>query len=150
MICVRLAEKEDLLGILSLYNELRPHDPTLNQQQIDLHGAQLLRVSNTKLIVALVEGKIASTCQLGIIPTLTNGARPFGVIEHVITSPLFRRRGLSQRVMEHALQLAWENSCYKVMLLSGELRSEAHRLYEKIGFQAGIEKGFIIKAPLKD
>ncbi|WP_462173991.1 GNAT family N-acetyltransferase [Pseudoalteromonas xiamenensis] len=150
MICVRLAQPEDLVGILSLYHELRPLDPTLTQQQIDLHGEQLLRIANTKLIVALVEGKIASTCQLGIIPTLTNGAKPFGVIEHVITSSSFRRMGLSQRVMEHALQLAWENSCYKVMLLSGELRPEAHRLYEKIGFQAGIEKGFVIKAPSKD
>lgn len=31
------------------------------------------------------------------------------------------------------------------MLLSGEGRESAHRLYEKLGFKAGIEKRFVIK-----
>ena len=47
--------------------------------------------------------------------------------------------------MAQALTLAWELDCYKVMLLSGEGREGAHRLYEKLGFKAGIEKGFVIK-----
>ena len=32
-----------------------------------------------------------------------------------------------------------------MLLLSGVGRDEAHRLYEKLGFKAGIEKGFVIK-----
>lgn len=92
-----------------------------------------------------VEGQLAATCQLGVIPTLTNGGRPFGIIEHVITAARFRRQGLSQQVLEQALALAWQQDCYKVMLLSGEGREAAHRLYEKLGFKAGIEKGFVIK-----
>lgn len=63
----------------------------------------------------------------------------------MITAARFRRRGLSQRVLEQALAIAWELDCYKVMLLSGEGREGAHRLYEKLGFKAGIERGFVIK-----
>ncbi len=31
------------------------------------------------------------------------------------------------------------------MLLSGEGREAAHRLYASLGFKAGIEKGFVLK-----
>ncbi|MDF2390832.1 GNAT family N-acetyltransferase [Aeromonas sp. 2MA4] len=107
--------------------------------------AALLAQSHVRLIVAEVDGQLAATCQLGVIPTLTNGGRPFGIIEHVITAARFRRQGLSQKVLEQALAIAWQQDCYKVMLLSGEGRESAHRLYEKLGFKAGIEKGFVIK-----
>ncbi|RSM31777.1 GNAT family N-acetyltransferase [Aeromonas salmonicida] len=107
--------------------------------------AALLAQSHVRLIVAEVEGQLAATCQLGVIPTLTTGGRPFGIIEHVITAARFRRQGLSQKVLEQALAIAWQQDCYKVMLLSGEGREAAHRLYEKLGFKAGIEKGFVIK-----
>ena len=110
-----------------------------------LKPRRLLAQSHVRLIVAEVEGQVAATCQLGVIPTLTNGGRPFGIIEHVITAARFRRQGLSQKVLEQALAIAWQQDCYKVMLLSGEGREAAHRLYEKLGFKAGIEKGFVIK-----
>nr|WP_257982431.1 GNAT family N-acetyltransferase [Aeromonas salmonicida] len=122
---------------------LRPHDPQLVEAEAAL--ASLLAQSHVRLIVAEVEGQLAATCQLGVIPTLTNGGRPFGIIEHVITAARFRRQGLSQQVLEQALAIAWQQNCYKVMLLSGEGREAAHRLYEKLGFKAGIEKGFVIK-----
>nr|WP_238138611.1 GNAT family N-acetyltransferase [Aeromonas salmonicida] len=122
---------------------LRPHDPQLVEAEAAL--ASLLAQSHVRLIVAEVDGQLAATCQLGVIPTLTNGGRPFGIIEHVITAARFRRQGLSQKVLEQALAIAWQQNCYKVMLLSGEGRESAHRLYEKLGFKAGIEKGFVIK-----
>lgn len=65
----------------------------------------LLAQSHVRLIVAEVEGQLAATCQLGGIPTLTNGGRPFGIIEHVITAARFRRQGLSQKVLEQALAI---------------------------------------------
>ncbi|MCE9925420.1 GNAT family N-acetyltransferase [Aeromonas media] len=109
-------------------------------------GAQAAAAEpGVRILVAEVEGQLAATCQLGVIPTLTNGGRPFAIIEHVVTASAFRRQGLSQRVLAQALTLAWELDCYKVMLLSGEGREGAHRLYEKLGFKAGIEKGFVIK-----
>jgi GNAT superfamily N-acetyltransferase len=140
---IRLGVRTDLENLLKLYSELRPHDPTLTEK--DSAWDDLLNNPYTKIVVAEVDDVLASTCQLSICPTLTNNARPFGIIEHVITASNYRRRGLSQKVIEKALEFAWEFNCYKVMLLSGENRNEAHKLYEKIGFKSGIEKGFIIK-----
>ncbi|WP_166541564.1 GNAT family N-acetyltransferase [Aeromonas salmonicida] len=143
MVVIRTCNEQDVTGLLILYRELRPHDPPLVEAESTL--AALLAQSHVRLIVAEVDGQLAATCQLGVIPTLTNGGRPFGIIEHVITAARFRRQGLSQQVLEQALAIAWQQDCYKVMLLSGEGREAAHRLYEKLGFKAGIEKGFVIK-----
>ncbi|WP_421216857.1 GNAT family N-acetyltransferase [Aeromonas enteropelogenes] len=145
MVNIRGCTADDLAGLLDLYRELRPHDPPLSGEGARTALEALLADPRVRLIVAEVDGELAATCQLGMVPTLTNGARPFGIIEHVITAARFRRRGLSQRVLEQALAIAWEQDCYKVMLLSGEGREGAHRLYEKLGFKAGIERGFVIK-----
>ena len=142
---IRLGIPSDLENLLDLYRELRPNDPILTAQDAKEAWDNLLNNPYVKIVVAEVDGALASTCQLSICPTLTNNARPFGVIEHVITGSKYRRRGLSQKVIEKTLALAWEFNCYKVMLLSGESRTEAHKLYEKIGFKSGIERGFIIK-----
>jgi hypothetical protein len=43
--------------------------------------------------------------------------------------------------------MAWSKGCYKVMLLSGSQRVEAHKLYESVGFVGGIERGFVARSP---
>lgn len=147
-VVIRTCEAKDLAGLLALYQELRPHDPVLDEQGAREGLAMLLGQPHTRILVAEANGELAASCQLGIIPTLTNGGRPFGIIEHVITGAAFRRQGLSHQLLEYALTLAWALDCYKVMLLSGEGREAAHRLYEGLGFKAGIERGFVIKAPV--
>ncbi len=142
---IRECREQDLAGLLTLYAELRPNDPVLTPSVAREALRRLLAEPGVRLLVAEVEGQLAASCQLGVIPTLTNGGKPFAIIEHVITAAAFRRQGLSQQVIARALAIAWEMECYKVMLLSGEGREGAHRLYEKLGFKGGIEKGFVIK-----
>ncbi|WP_324287027.1 GNAT family N-acetyltransferase [Shewanella woodyi] len=74
----------------------------------------------TFIIVADIDGELASTCSLNLNLSIANGARPFAIIERFITSEKFRRQGLSRQVLEFAISMAWEENCCKVMLLSGE------------------------------
>ena len=131
---IRLVDSDDLLGVLDLYKQLRPHDPELDRQYAQQQWHQIIHDPQTHIVVAEVDGEVASTCALGINNSIANGARPFGIIEHVVTAQKFRRRGLSRQVLEFAIALAWEKNCYKVMLLSGELLTSAHALYESVGF----------------
>ena len=55
--------------------------------------ASLLARPEVRIIVAKVGGELAATCQLGVIPTLSNGGRPAGIIEHVVTASAFRTPG---------------------------------------------------------
>ncbi|MDK1285809.1 GNAT family N-acetyltransferase [Pseudoalteromonas umbrosa] len=150
MAIIRVAMQSDLTGIIKLFKELRPHDPDVSHDALMSGWKVIEHDENNHLMVAELDGEIASTCQLAIVPTLTNGVRPFAVIEHVITGALFRRRGLSEKVIEAAVELAWQQGCYKVMLLSGETRTAAHGVYEKVGFISGTERGFVIKNPHLD
>jgi GNAT superfamily N-acetyltransferase len=146
---VRFAAARDLQGVLALYKELRPHDPELVSEQAEARWRELLAQSHIRVVVAESEGKLASTCMIALVTNLASGGRPFGVIEHVVTLPQFRGRGLARATLQRALDYAWSQSCCKVMLLSGMQRAEAHALYESMGFSGDIERGFVIKpAPM--
>lgn len=142
---IRLARLRDVDGLAALYRELRPHDPRLSRAQTTRILKRLLADQHSCLVVCEVGGVLAATCQLGVVPTLAVGGRPFGIIEHVVTLPDFRQRGLARATLEFALQLAWRRGCYKVMLLSGVQRQGAHQLYRAVGFKDGTEVAFVAK-----
>ena len=142
---VRFAEYGDLGGVLHLYKELRPHDPELAARDADALWRELLDQPHIRVVVAEVQGCLASTCMMALITNLASAGRPFAIIEHVVTLPQFRGRGLARATMQHALDFAWSRNCCKVMLLSGMQRPAAHRLYESLGFRGDIERGFVIK-----
>jgi GNAT superfamily N-acetyltransferase len=147
---VRFAEHRDLSGVLHLYKELRPHDPELSAHNADALWRELLGQSHIRVVVAEVEGCLASTCMIALIANLASAGRPFAVIEHVVTLPQFRGCGLARATLQHALDFAWSRSCCKAMLLSGMQRPAAHRLYESLGFRGDVERGFVIKPAFND
>jgi len=94
--------------------------------------------------VAKVDGLVVATCNLTVVPNLTYNLQPYAVIENVVTHANYRRRGLGRLLMETAVSTAWDLGCYKVMLMSGAGRSEAHRFYESMGFDGDSKKGFCL------
>ena len=146
---IRKAVESDLAGILALYRELRPHDPVLAPTVAREAFTSLLSQSNVHLMVCEVGNMLVATCMLAVIPNIASGARPFGVIEHVVTLTSHRKRGYARLVLERALAEAWAGGCCKVMLLSGVKREEAHKLYESVGFLADVERGFVVKPGMR-
>jgi GNAT superfamily N-acetyltransferase len=142
---VRRAQPRDLDGMLALLRELRPQDAELPRASAQKIFAGLLARTDLDIIVCEVGALLAASCTLATIPNLASGGRPFGVIEHVVTLSTHRRLGYGRRVLEYALQQAWLHGCYKVMLLSGAQRTDAHRLYESVGFVRDLEYGFVAK-----
>lgn len=143
---VRAARSADLPGMLALYRELRPGDPPWGADAAQRHFERVL--AQAVLVVAECDDVLAATCMLAFVPQLASGGRPIGLIEHVITLPHFRGRGLAAAVLRHALAVAWERDAAKVLLLSGAQRTEAHRVYEAVGFRGDVERGFVAKPPV--
>ena len=135
-VTIRPANLADLPEVLTLLRHLSPNDPPPDPAKTEAAWAALLGSGLTTVFVAHAGDRLASTCMLAIIPNLTRSARPFGIIENVVTHPGQRRTGLARAVLGAALEAAWNAGCYKVMLASGR-DEDTLRFYEKCGFQRG-------------
>lgn len=144
---IRRIEPADLGHLLGLYHQLHPDEPPPAEGALREVWPQLLADARVIVFVGEAEATLVATCTLSITPNLTRGARPYGLIENVVTSRAYRRRGLGTTMMRHALEYAWEAGCYKVMLLTGSAREQTLRFYEGVGFRRGLKAGLVAHAP---
>jgi GNAT superfamily N-acetyltransferase len=141
---IRNANKNELHPILDLYRHLHPDDkPSPPSRKLQRVWGDIVDDPKLQLFVAVLNEQLVASCILAIIPNLSRGARPYGLIENVVTHADHRRKGIGTRLLQHVLKIAWEHNCYKVMLLIGSKREETLRFYEKAGFRRGIKTGFI-------
>jgi GNAT superfamily N-acetyltransferase len=144
---IRAIRRDELPALLDLYRYLVPDDLPLPEETILWeHWDRILADTNLHTLVAEIDGQIVSTCTLAIILNLTRGTRPYGLIEHVVTHLDYRRRGIATQVLRHTLAIAWEQGCYKVMLLTSSKSEDTYRFYENAGFKRGVKTGFIATA----
>lgn len=143
----RRAVASDMDAVLALYRELRPHDPPLDPGRATALWYSVHDSPHSLIAVCEHEGKIGATCMLALVANLASEGRPIGFIEHVVTASAARRKGLAEACLQFAVHEAWRLGCCKVVLLSGAQRPQAHRLYEKLGFNGDTERGFVIKRP---
>jgi GNAT superfamily N-acetyltransferase len=146
---VRPIEREELYELLDLYEHLHESGnlPLPRDRQLDALWESILSNPLLHYLVGEIDGRPVSSCTLTIVPNLTRGARPYGLIENVVTHRDYRMRGFATQVLQHALQVAWDHHCYKVMLLTGSKKESTLRFYEGASFKRGIKTGFIAYPP---
>ena len=71
----------------------------------------------------------------------------YGLIENVVTHAEYRNHGYGTALMSHVLDFAWQQRCYKVMLLTGRTDPAVFRMYEKAGFKRGVKEGLVAYPP---
>ena len=143
----RRAIASDMDAVLALYRELRPHDPPLAPDRALKLWNSVHDSPHSLIAVCEHEGQVGATCMLALVANLASAGRPIGFIEHVVTAAAARRQGLAEACLAFAVGEAWRFGCCKVVLLSGAQRPQAHRLYEKLGFDGDTERGFVVKRP---
>jgi GNAT superfamily N-acetyltransferase len=131
---IRLANANDLDALLDLYTHLHSSEtkPPIDEKVLKTWG-QILTDPRISCFVLSENSKLVSTCLLDIVPNLTRGIRPFGVLQNVVTSTEARGRGLGAKLIREALKFAWANDCYQVLVQTGQ--PEAIPFYEKLGFR---------------
>lgn len=140
------ATVEDLPVLLALYRQMNASDPELTAEQARQVFAAIEAQPGLSLFVARIDNRAIATATLVVVPNLTRGARPYALVENVVTDEAFRNRGHARAVIAHAIQTAWEAGCYKVMLLTGRTDPAIHRFYEGCGFRQD-KTGFQIRRP---
>jgi len=89
-----------------------------------------------RLIVADVDGQVAGTLQLTLIPGLTRHGMLRGQIEGVHVADGQRGQGLGRAMVSWAIEEARRAGCGLVQLTSDKRRAETMRFYRSLGFEA--------------
>lgn len=120
--------------MLDLYRHLNAEDP-VSANAPSVWAEMLSRRGLTVLVGTLASGAFVSSCTVVVIPNLTRNARPYALIENVVTHADHRKRGYGHALLKAAIHLADEAGCYKIMLMTGSRREETLRFYGRADFK---------------
>ncbi|MET9359982.1 GNAT family N-acetyltransferase [Streptomyces sp. NPDC006632] len=136
---IRPATPEDIPAIVAMLAD----DPLGAQRESpdDLtpyHAAfdRLAGDPNQHVVVADRGGEIVGTLQLTVIPGLSRRGATRSVIEGVRVHGAERGSGLGTQLIEWAVDESKRQGCQLVQLTSDATRTDAHRFYERLGFEA--------------
>ncbi|MEU2072950.1 GNAT family N-acetyltransferase [Streptomyces sp. NPDC013489] len=136
---IRPATAEDLEAIVAMLAD----DPLGAQRESpDDLGPYLVafeRLSNDPqqhLVVAVRADKVVGTLQVTIIPGLSRRGATRSIIEGVRIHAEERGSGLGTQLIEWAVEESGRQGCRLVQLTSDVTRTDAHRFYERLGFEA--------------
>lgn len=99
---------------------------------------------NQFLCVVESDGHIVGTLQLTFIPGLSRGGAKRGQIEAVRVARGHRNKGIGREMFDWAIAQCRAHDCTLVQLTTDKTRSDAHRFYESLGFEAS-HVGFKLK-----
>ena len=142
----RTAHADDLGALLALFADSgvsRSAEPERAEQI----WVQMLAREGLAVFVSDGDGRIVATCMLITAPNLLRGGRQHGIIENVVTHPVFQGRGHGRAVIAAALAEAWKRDCHQVLLQSGRADPRVHRFYERCGFVPGLRTAYCARRP---
>ncbi len=137
-VTVRRATEQDLTAIVTMLaddilgadretpNDLAPYLAAFEVIDADPHQ---------RLMVAERDGRPVGTLQLTILPGLSRRAATRALIEAVRVARDERGSGLGEQLLTWAVDEARRNNCFIVQLTTDKSRTDAHRFYEKLGFE---------------
>ncbi|MNE47984.1 aminoalkylphosphonic acid N-acetyltransferase [compost metagenome] len=115
-----------------LYRILLPDHQDIHVSPLRI--SQIAGNPDSFLYVNEVAGEIAGTLHLHLCMDALSGDCPIAVIERVVTAPQLRGKGYGTALMRHAEETAASRGALKIMLSSNSSRVEAHRFYERLGY----------------
>lgn len=137
---IRKATREDVDTIVRLTNaggpEGRPRrtlpsvlPPTYMQAFVTIDSDP-----NHQLMVAEQDGTIVGTFHLTFLTYLAGAGRPDAQIEAIHVAAAHRRQGIGTMMLEWAIEEAKRRDCRRVQLTTDKRRTEAHSVYQRLGF----------------
>lgn len=135
---IRPARQRDLAALIALYADddlgamreaSEPDDAY--QRAFDAIQAD----PNHRLVVGAQDGRIVATLLLSLIPGLSRHGAWRAQIEAMRVARPLRGQGLGRALLDWSIEEARSCGCTLVQLTSDCRRSDAHRFYQRAGFQ---------------
>lgn len=143
---IREAKPHDFDRVIELYAQLNPEDRFLEDGGERAVFDAIQSAPHLYLLVLEDDGGVVqATCYLNIIPNISRQASSYAIIENVITEETRRNQGLGRQIIAHALRVAWDHGCYKVMLQTGSRLESTHNFYKACGFSDSEKFAFVAR-----
>ena len=142
---IREADARDLAALLELYLHLHETAVPEDDERLRAVWARILADPDHHILVDAQDGRIVASCVCVVVPNLTRNARPYALIENVVTHADYRRQGRATACLNRAVAIARNSGCYKVMLLTGAKDEATLRFYRRAGFSDAEKTAFILK-----
>jgi GNAT superfamily N-acetyltransferase len=144
---VRRAQASDLAGLLDLFRASEVSPPTEPGAHAERIWAEILERKGVTVFVSDAEAGLAATCMLITAPNLLRSGQGHAFLENVVTRPGLRGRGHGRAVVQAALDAAWSEGCFHVLLQSGRKDERVHRFYASCGFRPGVRTAYAATRP---
>jgi len=137
---IREARESDLAALIALFaaDDIGGHGDTTDEAAFRdyLRAFSAIAASSDQtLYVAELSGEVAGTFQTSIATTLTGRGACFMIIEAVQTRDDLRGQGIGRQMIEFCIAEAKSRGFSRVQLISNGKRKDAHRFYERLGFE---------------
>jgi GNAT superfamily N-acetyltransferase len=90
---------------------------------------------NQQLIVAEFDGKVIGTLHLMFLPSISYQGGLRAQVESVRVDRQYQNQGVGSTMMKWTIERAKERGAHMVQLTTHKSRQDAHRFYERLGFQ---------------
>ncbi|MFS2149768.1 N-acetyltransferase family protein [Rhizobium sp. Rhizsp42] len=140
-IIIREARRDDLKALIAMFadDDIGGHGDTVSEDALPDYERAFETIAaspDQTLFVAELAGEVVGTFQTAITTTLTGRGTSFMIIEAVQTRGDMRGRGIGARMIEFCIETARARGLPRVQLISNAKRKDAHRFYERLGFEA--------------
>lgn len=140
---IRELKNDDFQQLMELYTHLHEKNIPEKDARVSAVWENILFDKNHHIIVAEYEGKIISSCVCVIIPNLTRNQRPYAFVENVVTHADYRGKGIATACLNYAREIAKNENCYKLMLLTGSKNENTLNFYRRAGYNSQDKTAFI-------
>ncbi len=136
----RLARREDLPDIVRMLadDELGSQRERCEEPLPDSYYRafeQIRADPNHQLIVAELDGTVIGTLHLMFLPSISYQGGLRAQVESVRVDKQYQNLGIGSAMMKWTIERATERGAHLMQLTTHKSREDAHRFYERLGFQ---------------
>ena len=135
---VRTATADDAAALVDLMEAGAIGPPADVPDDLTPYRAALEEIASTpgtEVLVAEIDGAVVGMCQLITFRHVQHGGGRCAEIESMHVTPACRGAGIGGVLLDAAVDAARAAGCYRVQLTSNVVRTDAHRFYERHGFE---------------
>lgn len=145
-VAFRPARREDLPAIVALLadDDINGHRESTTEPLAAGYEAAFEAIqadANNVLFVGEIDSAIIATAQMTFVPTLVAQGATRAIVEGVRVSSRLRSQRIGEKLLAFCEDVARKRGCPALQLTTSMARVNAHRFYERIGYQH-THKGF--------